>query len=96
MEIRNDALTLYGIVMVTESEPSTGHAVVTEIFLKHLAKSQMEPVDSAGYRAEYRGLSDQWCVVRNADGYVCERGIGNRQEARTRIAGDWSKRQVAA
>jgi hypothetical protein len=91
IEIRSDDLTCWGLVLVAFVESSTGMITLSEIIHREFEKPIVTPDATGQFYPHYTGLQDGWAVIRSEDGATMAKGIRSQQEARSRIATEFSK-----
>lgn len=81
IEVRNDALTWYGELLVVVSDRSRGLVEVVELMRKDLPQAQTTGDDTGEFVTKYAGLTDRWIIQRVSDGKLMKTGLPSRSEA---------------
>jgi len=81
IEVRNDALTFWALLIVTAHSAQADYVEVALLFKKDLTGAVSGARISEGYRYEYRGITDKWIVIRDVDGHVMRRGLDTANAA---------------
>jgi hypothetical protein len=90
IEVRSDNLTKWGLFLVTFVEVSTGAINLAPIHEREFEAAQFTPDATAAYYPSYQGVVNGWCVKRAEDDKVMVANLRSQQEARSRIASDYS------
>ncbi len=91
IEVRTDDLTRYGLFIVNFAEASTGAISLVSILEKQFDPAEFTGDATGAYVPRYLGVVDGWGVVRSEDQHVMAKNIRTQQEARSRIASEFSK-----
>lgn len=81
IEMRDDVLTFWALLLVLEADSMTGELKLTELMCKEMPQHERASIVRGGYRIEYAGITDRWQIVRVRDGMVMKRGIKTSADA---------------
>jgi len=91
VEVRSDDLTRWGLFLCNFVEVSTGAINLVPLIEREFKAAEFMPDATGAYVPRYLGVVDGWAVIRSEDEVVMAKNIRSQQEARSRIATDYSK-----
>jgi hypothetical protein len=89
LEVRDDLLTLWALVLVVVSDQARGYTECREIFKKTLDPALVDEQTVEGFSVDWERLDRKWVVRRIQDQHVMRTGIGSRHEAMELIRTDY-------
>ena len=85
IEVRDDNLSWFALLIVVAVTPSQNFVEVRELFHKEIQPAMSRGEERSGYKSEYRGVTDRWVVIRTSDGKIMCTGLATPEEARHQI-----------
>lgn len=86
IEVRDDNLSWFALLLVVASGVNRDSFLELQtLFFKKLEPAKSLNDERAGYRSEYRGVIDKWCITRVVDGKDMALGLSSRDEARYQV-----------
>lgn len=85
IEVRNDALTLFAILVCVAADHISSHIEVRELISKTSMPAIVENQVRGDYAVSYTGLTDQWTIRRVLDGHIMKKNLPSRDAANNEI-----------
>jgi len=85
IRFRDDALTLFGEVVVVAADAGTGTIEVRQLWTRDVAPATPRECEKLGFTPADFGVHEKWGIVRDADGHVMCKGIDSFDEAMRRF-----------
>lgn len=85
IEVRNDALTLFVILVCVAVDHISSHVEVRQLFSKVAMPAIVENEVRGDYSVSYSGLTDHWVITRVLDGHIMKTGLPSRDAANNEI-----------
>jgi hypothetical protein len=86
IEVRDDLLSFWGLVIVTACDQVRSFVRVQPLQHVRLAPESVDETIGAAFKIENRGLTERFAVVRSSDGTTVRTGIKSHDEAKRVIA----------
>lgn len=85
IEVRNDSLTLFAILVCVAVDHISSHVEVRELISKTSMPAIVESQVRGDYTVSYSGLTDHWVITRVLDGHIMKTGLPSRDAANNEI-----------
>lgn len=79
--VRDDALSFWALLLVVSADPITGAVELRDLLKRDLAPVTVVGCEQSGFSAVYRGLTEQWCILRDHDEHTMRTNLPSRDEA---------------
>jgi hypothetical protein len=88
IEVRKDDMSLWALLLVTESVALHARLVVAELFKKDLEPIKQDETQDDQFEIRHLGLQDGWAVINKSTQRVIRKDMKSRDDARAYINGD--------